>query len=112
MQTFLQSFLKEGGFSLAQYAHFFSLRSDADFQDFLETWSWWEGSRVLSPGLQAMYGSLLVSILSVLLAGMLGIPIAFFFERNEFPGRSLFAALMLLPLTLPPVVGVVSFDLL
>ncbi|MCB9781832.1 MAG: iron ABC transporter permease [Candidatus Omnitrophica bacterium] len=112
MQTFLQSFLKEGGFSLAQYSHFFSLRSDADFQDLLETWSWWEGSRVLSPGLQAMYGSLLVSILSVLLAGMLGIPIAFFFERNEFPSRSLFAALMLLPLTLPPVVGVVSFDLL
>ncbi len=112
LRTFLQSFLEAGRLSFAHYQSFFALRADATWSDLFQSWSWWDGSRVLSPGLQAMYGSLLVSVLSVLLAGLLGIPIAFFFERNAFPGRSLFAALMLLPLTLPPVVGVVSFDLL
>lgn len=112
LRTFAASFVTVDGFSLELYRDFFSLRADSTLGDVIKTWSWSQGSRMLSPGIQALYGSLWVSAFSVLMAALIGVPIAFYFERNEFPGRSLFAALMLLPLTLPPVVGVVSFELL
>src|SRR6267378_6613742 len=53
--------------------------------------------------------SIAVSVLTVLLCALAGIPLAFLFERYAFPGRRLFAALAALPLVLPPLVGTVAF---
>jgi iron(III) transport system permease protein len=53
--------------------------------------------------------SIAVSVITVLLCALAGVPLAFLFERYEFPGRRLFAALAALPLVLPPLVGTVAF---
>jgi iron(III) transport system permease protein len=58
---------------------------------------------------KALWASLWTSVASVVLAGMLGIPLAFLFERFEFPGRRLLGALVALPVVLPPLVGVIAF---
>jgi iron(III) transport system permease protein len=58
---------------------------------------------------EALWGSLWISVASVLLAGGLGIPLAFVFERLDFPGRRLLGGLVALPAVLPPLVGVIAF---
>jgi iron(III) transport system permease protein len=37
------------------------------------------------------------------------VPLAFIFERNEFPGRRILGTLVTLPVALPPLVGVIAF---
>lgn len=59
--------------------------------------------------LSALWGSLWIAVVSVLLAALLGIPLAYFFERYEFPGRRWLGAMVALPAVLPPLVGVVAF---
>lgn len=58
---------------------------------------------------QALWASLWLSAASVVLAGLIGVPLAFLFERVDFPGRRLLGALVALPAVLPPLVGVVAF---
>lgn len=50
--------------------------------------------------------SLIISLLSVLFSAIVGVTLAFFFFRLDFPGRPIFMGLALLPFTLPPLVGV------
>lgn len=57
----------------------------------------------------ALWRSLWISTASVALAAALGIPLAFVFERLEFPGRRVLGALVALPVALPPLVGVIAF---
>jgi len=57
----------------------------------------------------ALWNSLWISIASVALAGAVGIPLAFVFERLDFPGRRVLGALVALPAVLPPLVGVIAF---
>src|SRR6266404_7407373 len=59
--------------------------------------------------LESAAKSITVSLLTVLLCALAGVPLAFLFERYAFPGRRLFAALAALPLVLPPLVGTVAF---
>src|SRR5260370_19362437 len=59
--------------------------------------------------IEAIVNSLGLSIATVLLCSLVGIPLAFLFERYAFPGRQLFAVLAALPLVLPPLVGAVAF---
>ncbi len=59
--------------------------------------------------IEAIVSSLALSVGTVLLCAIVGIPLAFLFERFTFPGRRLFAALAALPLVLPPLVGTVAF---
>jgi iron(III) transport system permease protein len=59
--------------------------------------------------IEALLNSVGLSILTVLLCALVGVPLAFLFERYDFPGRRLFAALAALPLVLPPLVGTVAF---
>src|SRR5918993_307561 len=59
--------------------------------------------------IEAIVSSLGLSIGTVLLCALVGVPLAFLFERFTFPGRRLFAALAALPLVLPPLVGTVAF---
>jgi iron(III) transport system permease protein len=74
-------------FSLAHYQRFFQSRAE----------------------LRALWNSVWISLASVLLSGAIGVPLAFFFTRLEFPGRRFFAALAALPVLLPPLVGVIAF---
>lgn len=58
---------------------------------------------------QSLWNSVWLSFASVLVAGVIGVPLAFVFERLEFPGRRQLGALMALPAVLPPLVGVIAF---
>ena len=77
----------DGGVTLAHYERFFDSRSD----------------------LSALWNSVWISLASVLLSGLIGVPLALFFQRYEFPGRGVLAALVSLPVLLPPLVGVIAF---
>ena len=88
--TFLQSFTGENRF--ANYAKFFSLESPAN--------------------LEALWNSTYISILSVICCAVVGVTMAFLLERYEFPGRRLLSVLVLVPMALPPLVGVLSFTFL
>lgn len=57
----------------------------------------------------ALWASLWISLATVALAAAIGIPLAFLFERNEFPGRRFLGTLVALPVVLPPLVGVIAF---
>jgi len=81
------SLLDEGRLTLAHYARF--LRSSAE--------------------LEALWNSVWISLVSVLLSGLIGVPLAFLFTRREFPGRRVLGALVSLPVLLPPLVGVIAF---
>jgi iron(III) transport system permease protein len=59
--------------------------------------------------IEAIVSSLGLSIATVVLCALAGVPLAFLFERFTFPGRRLFAAIAALPLVLPPLVGTVAF---
>ena len=57
----------------------------------------------------ALWRSLWTSAASVALAAAIGVPLAFAFERAEFPGRRWLGAVVALPVALPPLVGVLAF---
>lgn len=57
----------------------------------------------------ALWRSLWISLASVVLAAAIGVPLAFLFERADFPGRRFLAAVVALPVALPPLVGVIAF---
>jgi len=59
--------------------------------------------------LEAVLTSIAVSTLTVIFCALVGVPLAFLFERYSFPGRNVFATLAALPLVLPPLVGTVAF---
>src|SRR5688572_5377110 len=59
--------------------------------------------------LRALWNSVWISTISVLLSAIIGIPLAFFFARYDFPLRRFLAALAAMPVLLPPLVGVISF---
>lgn len=88
--TFVQSFA--GDSKLANYQKFFSLQSTAN--------------------LEALWNSLYISVLSVITCAIVGVAMAFLLERYEFPGRRLLSVLVLVPMALPPLVGVLSFTFL
>jgi iron(III) transport system permease protein len=58
---------------------------------------------------EALWGSLWISLASVVLAAAIGVPLAFVFERFDFPGRRILGGLVALPAVLPPLVGVIAF---
>ncbi len=89
---FLASLQDQETWSLKHYFEFFNARS--------------------SHSLEALGGSLFVSLATVLLAALIGIPLAFLFERFELPGKRLLSVLATLPIVLPPLVGVVAFMVL
>lgn len=57
----------------------------------------------------ALWASVWISLASVALAALVGVPLAFLFEWLEFPGRKLLGAFIALPAVLPPFVGVIAF---
>lgn len=58
---------------------------------------------------EALRGTLIIAVGSVIAATAIGLPLAFLLSRTEFRGRRLLAAVATLPAALPPLVGVVAF---
>ena len=58
---------------------------------------------------RALWGSLWTSLASVLLAALVGVPLAFLFSRVDLPGGRVLGGLVALPAVLPPLVGVIAF---
>jgi iron(III) transport system permease protein len=58
---------------------------------------------------RALWASLWISLATVGLSAAIGIPLAFLFQRTEFPGRRVLGSLVALPVVLPPLVGVIAF---
>ena len=59
--------------------------------------------------LRSLLNSLLLGVAAVVTTSVIGIAVAFLIVRYDFPGRNLFAYLTMLPMILPPLVGVVGF---
>ncbi len=65
----------------------------------------------LSPTLMESLGnSLLLATFTTILTTLLCLPLAYWFTRFRFPGQSSLAALLLLPLILPPFVGAIGLQ--
>jgi iron(III) transport system permease protein len=91
-QTFIASIQVEEQFSLKNYARFFSLEHTSN--------------------LEALWTSIYISVLSVITCAIVGVSMAFLLERYEFPGRKVLTILAMVPMALPPLVGVLSFTFL
>src|SRR5207248_6929171 len=61
---------------------------------------------------ESMFGSLIISILSVLTSGITGAFLAILLHRWDFPFRRVCQVLVLVPIALPPLMGVEAFVLL
>ncbi len=59
--------------------------------------------------LKALINSLLLGVATVITTSIIGIPFAFLLLRYDFPGRGLFSYLSILPMIMPPLVGVMGF---
>jgi iron(III) transport system permease protein len=59
-----------------------------------------------------MLGSLMISVLTVITSGVTGVFLAVLLKRWEFPLRSVCQVLVLVPIALPPLMGVEAFVLL
>ena len=59
--------------------------------------------------LRSLWNSLALGVATVITTSVIGIAVAFLIIRFEFPGRNLFSYLTMLPMILPPLVGVLGF---
>jgi iron(III) transport system permease protein len=59
--------------------------------------------------LRALWKSLALGVSAVITTSILGIAVAMLLLRYEFPGRNLFSYLTMLPLVMPPLIGVLGF---
>jgi iron(III) transport system permease protein len=59
--------------------------------------------------LDALRGTVIVSVGSVIAALLVGVPLAFLLTRTEFRGRRVLSGVATLPAALPPLVGVLAF---
>ncbi len=58
---------------------------------------------------EAIWNSVFISALTVLLSGILGVFFAFVFTQFDFPGGRFLSRFAVLPIALPPLVGVIAF---
>lgn len=91
ISTFGQSITGNGG-GFAEYIRFLDFRNGA------------QGD--------SMLGSIVVSFLSVLTSGITGVFLAVLMKRWDFPLRKVCQVLVLVPIALPPLMGVEAFVLL
>lgn len=92
---------------LVGYVLYPSLRTFAlglDLERWVDIFSSWRSVNV-----RALINSVVVSLWSVVGAGVLGTALAYFFFRYRVPGRRFLMAIAAFPLALPPLVGVLAF---
>ena len=59
--------------------------------------------------LKSLLNSMILGVATVITTSILGIAIAFLLLRYDFPGRGLFSYLTIIPMIMPPLVGVMGF---
>lgn len=59
--------------------------------------------------LRAIVNSILLSVITVIGSGIVGIYFAYVFQYHKIPFKTFFASLLLIPLATPPLIGVVAF---
>jgi len=59
--------------------------------------------------LRSLWNSLVLGVAAVVTTSVIGIAVAFLIIRYEFPYRNMFSYLTMLPMILPPLVGVLGF---
>jgi iron(III) transport system permease protein len=59
--------------------------------------------------LRSLWNSLVLGAAAVVTTSVIGIGVAYLIVRYDFPGRNLFSYLTMLPMILPPLVGVLGF---
>lgn len=94
-------------FILAAYVVYPSLRTfviGLTLENYAVIFSSWT-----SANMRALVNSVMISVFTVLGAGVLGTALAYFFHRFLFPLRGILMAVAALPLALPPLVGVLAF---
>ncbi|MFG0214256.1 ABC transporter permease [Brevibacillus porteri] len=91
-ETFVASIKIDEEITWKNYIRFFSLEHTAN--------------------LEALWNSVYISVLSVITCGIVGVAMAFLLERYDFPGRKILSVLALVPMALPPLIGVLSFTFL
>jgi len=79
--------------------------SDQPFTDYFRFFDFRQGIQG-----EAMLGSLVISLLSVIGAGVTGVFLAVLLKRWDFPLRRVCQVLVLVPLALPPLMGVAAFQ--
>ncbi|MCG8605969.1 iron ABC transporter permease [bacterium] len=89
LEILRQSFFHNETFSIEHYQAFFNFNHPAS--------------------LEALWGSVYISLLSVLFSALIGVPLAWLFTHYQFYGRAFFSAIAILPILLPPLVGVLAF---
>lgn len=73
------------------------------------TLRWYQNFFQSRARMEALRGSVWISLGSVATSALIGIPLAFLLGRRDFPGRRILAALAGVPVLLPPLVGVIAF---
>lgn len=89
IETMIESFKRNGTFSLENYQDFFGEKANAN--------------------LEALWNSVWISLLSMFFSALIGIPLAYIFNRYDFPGRKFFSSIAIMPIVLPSLVGVMAF---
>ncbi len=89
LRILIDSLTEAGAFTLEHYRRFFDPGDPAN--------------------LTALWNSVWLSVVSVACAAVIGVPLALLVARVQFPLRGAVAALAVLPLLLPPIVGVLAF---
>lgn len=85
----IQSLSRDGAWTLASWSALFDTEHPQD--------------------LRALWNSIWISLASVALSAIVGVPLAVVSRRFAFPLRAWLAPALLLPLLLPPIVGVLAF---
>ncbi|MBM7583650.1 iron(III) transport system permease protein [Bacillus pakistanensis] len=89
LRTLSESFYSEGSFTFENYHEFFSPEARSN--------------------LEALWNSIYISVLTVIFSAFIGVPLAFIFNKYDFPGRSFFSSVAIMPIVLPSLVGVMAF---
>ncbi|MCP3740342.1 ABC transporter permease [Rossellomorea sp. BNER] len=89
LRTLSESFYTEGNFTFGNYYEFFSPEARSN--------------------LEALWNSVYISVLTVIFSALIGVPLAFIFNKYDFPGRSFFSSVAIMPIVLPSLVGVMAF---
>lgn len=89
IETLFESFKSNGVFTLQNYTDFFGPKAAAN--------------------LEALWNSVYISLLSVFFSALIGVPLAYIFNRYNFPGRQFFSNIAIMPIVLPSLVGVMAF---
>ncbi|HWA43945.1 MAG TPA: ABC transporter permease [Hypericibacter adhaerens] len=72
------------------------------------TWHWYQAMLANEDMLAAIGNSLYVATVATALTLVIGVPAAFAIDRADFPGKTAFRRLVMLPLTLPGIITGIS----